>query len=123
MRRRPPRALLVTLSLLLALSGAVSSVRPARAQTDPDFSNVSDVLQGRRRLLPVDDLIVTSPTGSGGAVNNVVLPTSNSSIGTPVSYPITSASVPSFSTGVGRMLNLPRDIIFTMTNGVIAVRA
>src|SRR5687768_13301895 len=95
-RELPPRVVLLTLSLVVALSIAVSGAGPAGAQTDPDFTNVSDVLQGRRRLLPIDDLIVTSPTGSAGAVNNLVLPTSNSSIGTQFSYPVTTASVPSF---------------------------
>ena len=83
---------------------------------------MTDVLQGRRRLLPIDDLVVTSPTGTGGAVNNLVLPTSNSSIGTPASYPITTTSVPSFATAAGRMLNSPRDVVFTMTAGAVVVR-
>lgn len=123
MRRLQPRALLVTLVVLLMLSGAPPSARPARAQTDPDFSNVGDILQGRRRLLPVDDLIVSGqPAGPGSAVSNLVLPTINSSIGTQTSYAITSSAVPSFATGTGRMFNLPRDVIFTMTPGSVNVQ-
>ena len=30
---------------------------------EPDFSDVDDILQGERSLLPVDDLVVMNPTG------------------------------------------------------------
>jgi hypothetical protein len=121
MLRPTVRAVLFALVMLLELIVSAWSGTPVRAQTDPDFTSVTDVLQGRRRLLPIDDLVATSPTGPGGAVNNV-LPTSNSSIGTPGSYPITTASVPSFATAAGRMLNSPRDVVFTMTDGAVVVR-
>jgi hypothetical protein len=101
---------------------------PVRAQTNgcnsndpgaPCFANVSDLLHGRRRLLPVDDLVVTSQID---AVNNVVLQTSNSSISAQLPYAITGSAVPSFATGVGRMFNLPRDVIVTMTDGLVNIR-
>ena len=80
---------------------------------------MSDLLQGRRRLLPVDDLVVTSQID---AVNNVVLQTSNSSISAQLPYAITGSVVPSFATGAGRMFNLPRDVIVTMTDGLVNIR-
>jgi hypothetical protein len=87
----------------------------------PCFANVSDILQGRRRLLPVDDLVVTSQLGT--AVSNVVLQTTDSSVSNQLSYSILN-NANAFTTGVGRMFNLPRDVIFTMTGppGGINVR-
>ncbi|WP_434150521.1 hypothetical protein ACR2R6_03145 [Methylocaldum gracile subsp. desertum] len=89
----------------------------------PCFANVSDILQGQRRLLPVDDLVVTSqPEGPGSAVSNVVLQTANSSVSAQLPYAITGSGVPSFATSAGRMFNLPRDVIVTMTEGLVNVR-
>jgi hypothetical protein len=47
-----------SLMLLCALS-LLAHAAPARAQapTNPDFSNVTDILHGRRTLFPVDDIV------------------------------------------------------------------
>jgi hypothetical protein len=41
----------------------------------PDFAAIDDILGGRRVMLPVDDLVITSSVGSGQSnpVNNLIL--------------------------------------------------
>ena len=121
------RIILITVATLLLVSGEGYRRNLALAQCGtPCFSTVGDVLQGRRTLLPVDDLVVTSflPDSNGnGPANNLVLQTTNSSLGTQFPYPILS-NANTVATGVGRMFNLPRDVIFTITGppGGINVR-
>jgi hypothetical protein len=128
--KTPIRLPLLIAVLLLATLSIQDSGHPARAGSSkpappvadppaPDFTNVSDILGGRRRLLPVDDLVVTSSVRGGntsGPVRNLVLPTASSAIGTPVPYDVVD-NASSFVTGVGRMFNLPSDVIVTMTPG------
>jgi len=121
MRTFRMRVILLTAATLLLVSGEGLRENLALAQDTPCgtpcFSTVGDVLQGRRTLLPVDDLVVTSflPDSNGtGPANNVVLQTTNSSLGNQSSYPILS-NANAVSTVVGRMFKLPRDVIFTMT--------
>lgn len=109
-------------------SGDTNNCASADNSNDPCFSNVSDILQGERSLLPVDDMVVSYGTprgdGSGNAnVNNVLLPTENSDIDYPnvVQYAI-NPDTPAFATGVGRMWNLLRDVVVTATPGVVNVR-
>jgi hypothetical protein len=136
MKKNIRRFFLIPVLLLAALSIQAGS-QPARdsspepppvpaSPSPPDFANVSDILGGRHTLLPVDDLVVTSflPASNGnGPVNNLVLQTTNSSLGTQIPYPILS-DANAVTTGVGRMFNLPRDVIFTITGppGGINVR-
>jgi hypothetical protein len=58
--------------------------RPRFGQ-NPDFSTVTDILQGRRHLLRTDDVVVTftGPAGFGNlATQNYILPTVDSIINT-----------------------------------------
>lgn len=123
MRRRWQALSLIIAPALLAACAWASTPRLAHAQSDPDFTNVSDILQGRRILLPVDDLVVSSqPGASTSGVGNIILQTTDSQIASQIPYPITGSPVPAFATGVGRMFNRPRDIIFTVTEAGANVR-
>ncbi len=86
--------------------------------TTPDFSNVNDVLDGRRTLFPVDDLVVTSrfynDISTGSPINNSLLTSKNSQLNLQPEINITQDGT-SFATGIGRMFDLPRDVILTMT--------
>ncbi|HZQ51182.1 MAG TPA: DVUA0089 family protein [Bryobacteraceae bacterium] len=82
--------------LLIAL--AVLLVPASKAQTitsDPDYSNVNDILDGQRTLLRDDDLIVTAFTSKGttpssGALTATVMTTANGQVSTvhPISNPL-----------------------------------
>ena len=60
-----------SLMLLCALS-LLAHAAPARAQapTNPDFSNVGDILQGRRTLFPVDDIVVSFNVGGSPTIDD-----------------------------------------------------
>jgi hypothetical protein len=119
----PARRILARVALSAVLTLALTASMASAAPPPPsDFTGVSDVLQGHRRLLPVDDLVVTTPTGAGGAVSNLALLTSNSAVASQASYAVTTGSAPSFATGIGRVLNLPRDVIVTIGGGLLTVR-
>ncbi|WP_373507588.1 FG-GAP repeat domain-containing protein [Thiocapsa sp.] len=121
MRRLVKHRVAATLLTLLCLTSGTDIGTPAIA-ADPDFSQVPDILQGQRILLPVDDLVITAPSGLVGAgVTNLVLQTESSMINDQQSYPVTGSPVPSASTVIGRMLDLPRDVIVTMTEGLVNV--
>ncbi|MGH8499385.1 MAG: hypothetical protein ACRERV_11355 [Methylococcales bacterium] len=108
---------LIAITLLSALA-FLSNSRPAFAD-DPNFSNVDDILHGRRRIFPVDDLVVTS-SGPKNPVNATIVRTENGSFGALNRYDIT-AREDSFATGVGRMFNSPRDVVVTITTGQIKI--
>jgi hypothetical protein len=105
----------------LAVSMSFRPGSPAFAQQDPDLlSSVDDVLN-RRRLLPVDDFVLShyySGTGvqTSGLQENIVLQTAGSAISGQQTYslgqPVTNA--PNLVTAVGRMFNLPYDVVATL---------
>lgn len=69
------RVILITAAtFFLTIYGEGDKGNLALAQ-DPDFSTVSDILQGRRTLLPVDDLVLNVLSGVGPGVTNLVLKT------------------------------------------------
>ena len=52
------RQLTSVVALLIAVGLSSVHTAPAQAQTDPDFSNVDDILGGTRQLLRSDDLVL-----------------------------------------------------------------
>ncbi len=103
---------------LLALFGFLTTSQPAHAD-GPDFSNVTDLLAGRRRLFPVDDLVMTlSPNNQ--PVKATVVQTENGNLGAQNEYQVTSGHE-AFATGVGRMFDLPRDVVVTISAGQILI--
>ncbi|MDT3776685.1 VCBS repeat-containing protein [Nitrospira sp. MA-1] len=134
------RLRIVFLIALLIVSGPMAGSPPVLAQqpgdtsgcssadnsNDPCFSKVTDILQGQRSLLPVDDLVTTygQPNTSGPAnVSIIVSPTKNGQapIENASQYEI-SHNVAASATAVGRMFNLSRDVIVTATQGIVTVR-
>ncbi|HWO99718.1 MAG TPA: VCBS repeat-containing protein [Methylococcus sp.] len=89
------------------------------AHADPDFSHVNDILAGRRTLFPVDDLVMTLSPGTGPTTATVVR-TENGNPGGQTSIQVTSGHE-AFATGVGRMFDLPRDVIVTIGAGKILI--
>lgn len=113
-------------SSLARRPGDTSNCSNADNANDPCFSKVTDILQGQRSLLPVDDLVTTyGQPNAGGSTNLsiIVSPTKNghAPIGDASQYEI-SQNVAASATAVGRMFNLPRDVIVTATQGVVTVR-
>lgn len=86
---------------------------------DPVFTNVADILGGRRLLFPVDDLVVTLNEASD-PVEPVIVQTENGEPGNQISYDVNDAP-DTFATGTGRMFNLPRDVVVTLTTGTITI--
>jgi hypothetical protein len=89
---------------LLVVPGAASVAQAQEAQP-PDFSNVDDILLGRRSVLPIEDLVVS------GQSQNVILQTENSSISAEDSYGTDGTPI---RIGSGRMFDLPNDVIVTL---------
>jgi len=107
---------LVTLVMLVLLVSAA----PARAQgpTGPDFSNVNDILQGRRILFPSDDLIVTINDDTFGSTSTTILQTVDDQVNAQFVNSINSNPQNSFFvTATTRMFNLPRDVTVTLLPG------
>jgi hypothetical protein len=90
-----------------------AAISPVNA-ADPDFSTVNDILQGRRTLLPEDDLIVTQ-TGVLEPTTTTILQTSGDAVGTRIPYTANSSSF-SFVTASARMFNLPNDVVVTVSD-------
>ena len=59
------RQLTSVVALLIALGLSSVHTAPAQTQTDPDFSNVDDILDGTRQLLRSDDLVFGFQGGRG----------------------------------------------------------
>ena len=108
-----------TLMLLCALS-LLAHAAPARAQgpTNPDFSNVTDILHGRRTLFPVDDIVVSFNVGGSPSLTTI-LSTAGGSISGQTQYTAASPS-PSAQpllVAAARMFNLPRAVVVTLFAG------
>jgi hypothetical protein len=116
------------LTVLAAIAACVGLLTGERALADPDFSNVSDMLGGRRHLLRIDDVVVVKV--EQGVAATLVLPTSNSRVSTTQfagSFAVSNPN-PAFSSAVsqgediaphalGRLANLPRDILVSLLLG------
>lgn len=117
------------ITILAAMTTFVSLLVGDQALADPDFSNVSDMLGGRRHLLQIDDVVVVKV--DQGVAEILVLPTSNSRVSTTQfegSFAVSNLN-PAFSSAVsrgediaphalGRFANLPRDVLISLLLGV-----
>jgi hypothetical protein len=114
---------------LLVLANAQSWVAESQA-ADPDFSQVTDILGGRRYLLRDDDLIVTAAwlnaanTVQTSSVCNFPTTDSNRGSGAPVCNEFESGlAIPlvpqPIVTTVGRMFDLSSDVVATIYTGAI----
>lgn len=84
------------------------------------FGGVSDILGGRRLLFPEEDAIVGIQPPNG-AVGTTIVQTQDSNWANQFSYNVNNGP-DSFAVGVGRMFNLPRDVVVTLTTGTITIR-
>jgi hypothetical protein len=107
--------LVVCLGIWLGAPMEAGAAATPAASPIPNFSNVSDILAGRRLLFPEDDIVVgTNP--SGQAVTNTLLQTSNDAISGQLSYQA-AGGPSSFIVAAGRVFNLPRDVVVTVLQG------
>lgn len=108
----PVVAILFSLFLLLALGA------PVRAD-GPDFSNVTDILQGRRMLFPEDDFAVSQFIYFQGT-NSYLLQTANDTVNARFPYTSSTDSFDDsgyFDTVIARMFDLPRDVVVNIFKG------
>src|SRR5262245_60421752 len=123
-----------TVSLvLLALLAGFPSASPATAASDqdPKFTDVSDILSGRRSLLRTDDVIVIrfdaeshknvaqtfwNPTANSRLTNDATYGLGEFILGnrTPASTSRGSVADNVAPHALGRMYNLPRDVLVSM---------
>ena len=111
-RARLIAALVVAVLLLTGFARGT----PALAQ-DPDFSNVSDILSGRRTLFPMDDLLISWQTGSSSVARTVFFTNQGNASVVYGDQPTASAVV----SGVGRMFDLPYDVAVTLLPSSVAI--
>src|SRR5262249_20734203 len=121
----------VACALLAMLISGVNLGRPAHAaatqqvtaQPTPDYSNVDDILNGRRQLLRDDDFVIledTNDSGNGNQVSYKILQTTAGQIASEL--PINGVSTPLHDaqlTQVGRMWDSATDAgvsVFTHSN-------
>lgn len=110
------RSGLVAAKLMLTVVGLLSAVQALAA--DPNFSNVTDVLSGKRQLLRVDDLAVvadTQPNPNLQVTNVSVLQTEDAKI-VKVLPPDTIGRAdapygPTSRVAMGRVFHLPNDVV------------
>jgi hypothetical protein len=102
-RRLARCAILLLAATLLAIPMAVGS---AHAQ-GPDFSDVDDVLLGRRLVLPLQDVVVSAP----GDQQNTIVQTDQGELSPPATYALQGTALTAAS---GRVFDLENDVIVTM---------
>lgn len=112
----------VLLNLLTTSSRRAESASGSCSTSGPtNFANcVSDILGGRRLLFPVDDLVVGLNEGNN-PVNVTIVQTENGNPDNQISYNPNSGP-DTFAVGAGRMFNLPRDVVVTLTTGSINIQ-
>lgn len=113
------RRFMVIFSLVILLLGVMLPAPTAHADdpTNPDFSQVTDILQGRRTLYPVDDIVVAYKGAFAPAVSTI-LQTTNDNVSAQIPHPVTADLQQMFSLSLpARMFNLPRDVIVTVLDG------
>jgi hypothetical protein len=114
---RPIFRVLLVVGALFALMLVFNA---SQANADgPDFSNVNDILNGRRTLLPMDDIVVTLQPPNN-PVSVYINQTRFSGFGDQVSYEVTQGP-DSFVTRVGRMFYTPYDVTATFTTGALTL--
>ena len=99
----------------LALAAVGLSLVLGTAAADPDFGNIDDLLAGQRHLLRTDDLIVTAPGQSGVPLQNVILDSSDSQISAEKTLAFQGTTANGFTSGLGRVFDLPNDVIVTVS--------
>ncbi len=94
---------------MIALFGSTFFAQSARAQQEPDYSNVNDILDGRRTLVEVDDLVVVGLQPPNPTMSTFILPTTNSQLD-PVKTVLPQYNLPAtsrFKNLTGHMFNFP----------------
>jgi hypothetical protein len=129
--KKSARTLVLIPALLLATLSVRVGGQPAAAQTPtpPDFSGVSDILHGRRELLRVDDIVLTSYNYLNGntnaKINVAVARTQSGNIDGVNGHDLQGDYPPGlnagFATAVGRMFDLPRDVVVTLGWGTVSI--
>jgi hypothetical protein len=110
--------LAMMLAVILAVIGLLT--RGLALAADPDFSSVTDILSGQRLLLRDDDVVLTVaffPGNDSLTTQNLLLQTSSSSFSGVVPSTASVAALNATAvtaTAVGRMFNLPRNVIVTL---------
>lgn len=124
--RRFFRVAILAGGLLMIACGAspVFAVPPCDDSPDPCFTNVTDILNGRRQLLPTDDLVVTGTfkvdSESFQDTDIWTLPTTNSAVSGQTQFSpystVTGSPADAFKADsrIGRMFNLPNDVVVTV---------
>ncbi|MEM7227061.1 MAG: hypothetical protein AAF495_29100 [Pseudomonadota bacterium] len=103
-----PKSLRFSLAFGLLLTGLGAGPAVGQGTTQPpDFSNVEDVLQGRRLILPVQDLVI----GSSAEGRATILETDKSTVTREVA--VDTGGTP-IAIGSGRVFDLENDVIITM---------
>ncbi|HWP00305.1 MAG TPA: VCBS repeat-containing protein [Methylococcus sp.] len=108
-------------ALVIALAAPLLALFPAKpSPADPDFSKIGDILSGKRRLFPVDDLVVSQFDSTGKLVHTIVQ-TKDGGLASQESY--TNLPNPgNYATGIGRMFKLPRDVVVTVVKDFVVIR-
>lgn len=113
---------LVLVNLLTISSRSIESSSGSCSTSGPtNFANcVSDILGGRRLLFPVDDIVVGLNQGDN-PIGVTIVQTENGNAGNQISYN-PNGGPDTFAVGAGRMFNLPRDVVVTLTTGAINIQ-
>ena len=116
MRRHSLHGPVVVILALVTVMGVLKS--SSVLADDPDFTNITDVLSGKRQLLRVDDLAVVAdlqPRPSVQVTNAVVLQTDNAKIVKPLLPDTPGGAVggygPPSRVAMGRVFNLANDVV------------
>jgi len=117
---RPARRARLLAALVVILVGLARGA-PVLAQgpppPPPDFTNVTDILGGRRTLFPMDDLFL-SWQGGAPSIDQTALFTNQGSASAVYGDRPTASAVVS---GVGRVFDLPYDVAVTLLPTSVAI--
>lgn len=97
----------------------LQSVNCSNPPFAPDFDCVADILGGRRRLFPVDDVAVSYSIPNQAIFNYIAVSEPDGLAVEPVYNPYPDPDT--FSTGIGRMFNLPYDVVATIDTGQVTL--
>jgi hypothetical protein len=109
-------------SLSLSIAACAFFTTRLQAQSNPDFSNVNDILQGNRTLLQITDLQVNFTTGTANSaqVESYQLETSKSEVTKTslikIPHPVRNYGLEANKSFSGWMFNQPQAITVTEAN-------